>query len=438
MRHVLPGCAVVLALVTSVLVAPAGAPAMAGVAATCQGEPATVVGTPVMPELNGTDGDDVIVTGGAFSVHARAGDDLVCVTDGTFVLDAGAGDDDVHSGVGDGGTFSVDLGAGRDRFAGSAAADLVEDDVRTGTRDQRDVIRTGAGDDVVSTGRAGTRLRDVVELGSGDDELVLDGRSARRGARLSGGAGTDRMIVPRYARGADDLGRSAWLVDNRRGQEVARVGGRVVLAWRGIERFQLEGRARSYSFRGSRADEALRAGSLRSVAMGGGNDTVGPTDQPAAARLSFGPGLDRLDMVDSTCRTDLTIDLGARAYRCGSARAAVTGLERAVVVGVRGRVVGSSASESLEVSLCRGSVSTGGGRDQVLLLEPAAYLGPDLRPQCRGTARRPVVVDGGGGRDRLVGSRLGDVLLGGPGRDLARGKGGRDRCVAERERGCER
>jgi Ca2+-binding RTX toxin-like protein len=42
------------------------------------------------------------------------------------------------------------------------------------------------------------------------------------------------------------------------------------------------------------------------------------------------------------------------------------------------------------------------------------------------------------GDDKLFGSALGDVLLGGPGRDTAQGRGGKDRCDAERTKGCER
>ena len=46
--------------------------------------------------------------------------------------------------------------------------------------------------------------------------------------------------------------------------------------------------------------------------------------------------------------------------------------------------------------------------------------------------------DGGPGDDLLVGSTVDDVLIGGPGRDEARGHEGTDTCSAEHELGCER
>ena len=46
---------------------------------TCQGVPATIVGTPGGQVL-GTPGDDVIVTNGARRVDGEAGDDLICTT----------------------------------------------------------------------------------------------------------------------------------------------------------------------------------------------------------------------------------------------------------------------------------------------------------------------------------------------------------------------
>ena len=77
--------------------------ATAAAAETCQGVPATIVGTPE-GRVVGTAGDDVIVSGGAWSVKAGDGDDLVCIPPmegdllGNVVqVDAGAGDDTVVS-----------------------------------------------------------------------------------------------------------------------------------------------------------------------------------------------------------------------------------------------------------------------------------------------------------------------------------------------------
>ena len=47
-------------------------------------------------------------------------------------------------------------------------------------------------------------------------------------------------------------------------------------------------------------------------------------------------------------------------------------------------------------------------------------------------------LQGGNGDDLLTGGKRADVLIGGPGLDSASGMQGRDRCLAELERSCER
>jgi hypothetical protein len=67
-----------------------------GAANTCQDVPATIVGAPGVRLLEGTAGPDVIITGGARSVNAKAGDEIVCVT-GATMFAAGASGNDVVS-----------------------------------------------------------------------------------------------------------------------------------------------------------------------------------------------------------------------------------------------------------------------------------------------------------------------------------------------------
>lgn len=111
------------------------APATA-VGETCQGRPATIVGTG--PEVAGTPGNDVIVSGRSTVILADAGDDLICVThleDGTFVsnvqahvtVDAGPGDDVVDTTATVSRTRAM-LGTGVDRYLGGPGGDSVEAD----------------------------------------------------------------------------------------------------------------------------------------------------------------------------------------------------------------------------------------------------------------------------------------------------------------------
>ena len=70
-------------------------PAVAG--EMCQGQAATLVGSPDVMTLVGTDGDDVIVTNGSWVIYADDGNDRVCVTGNTGLVYAGFGDDVVDT-----------------------------------------------------------------------------------------------------------------------------------------------------------------------------------------------------------------------------------------------------------------------------------------------------------------------------------------------------
>jgi uncharacterized repeat protein (TIGR01451 family) len=123
---------------TSVL-APASKPS-------CQGIPATVIGSPGNDTLSGTGGPDVIVAlGGNDTIVSRAGRDLIC---------AGAGSDYVGGGSAADRAFG---GAGKDRLSGRGGQDL---------------LKGGSGNDWLFGGRGSDRLRggggaDVCRSGPG-------------------------------------------------------------------------------------------------------------------------------------------------------------------------------------------------------------------------------------------------------------------------------
>ena len=161
----------------------------------CQGQAATIVGTPDMRRLNGTAGDDVMVTGGARGVFSRGGNDTVCVTRTTRTLDAGRGDDLVTTADGAGGTYT-DLGAGDDSFSGGSRTDEV---VGGPGSDHA----TGAGDDSWYS----PDETDVADLGDGNDEARVD-EYLPPGA-LDGGNGMNTLGFP------DCCEESAtWVIDN--------------------------------------------------------------------------------------------------------------------------------------------------------------------------------------------------------------------------------
>ncbi len=147
---------------------------------TCNGIPATLVGTDGDDVLNGTDGPDVIVAGlGNDTVNGLGGNDLICGGFGDDRIDGGTGDDVLLGGPGADrmrgrdGADALFGGHGHDDLEGNAG----NDEVRGFTG--RDYVKGGLGDDQVFGGPGNDRLIG----GKGVDELF-------------GGVGTDRCRAP--------------------------------------------------------------------------------------------------------------------------------------------------------------------------------------------------------------------------------------------------
>jgi Ca2+-binding RTX toxin-like protein len=104
------GVALILALLGSILSSQAAEAASLQIW-TCDGIPATIVGTPNSETLRGTPGADVIV--------AREGDDRILAAEGDDIVCAGKGDDTVYGGNG----FDILFGAqGNDKLYAAAGA----------------------------------------------------------------------------------------------------------------------------------------------------------------------------------------------------------------------------------------------------------------------------------------------------------------------------
>lgn len=167
-------------------------PAQAATAAaeTCDGLPATVVGTPDTA-LVATPGADVVVTNGASPVDTGDGDDVVCVTaepggkGHNFDVAAGAGDDRVLVVGSEGSWVSAwaDLGPGRDEFRGGVNEDRVtaglEDTVlvdRGNSYVEVVVPRDEALPDTVGS-FSGSRRDGYVKVVAPGRRVVMDGRA---------------------------------------------------------------------------------------------------------------------------------------------------------------------------------------------------------------------------------------------------------------------
>ena len=393
-------------------------------AETCRGKTATVVGSG--HRVDGTEGDDVILTNGARSVYAKGGDDLVCVsgprTGKYYPVDVRAGDgDDVVDGTGSPkqGVYAV-LGSGVDTFLGGGAGDAVE--------------------------------LDYPDAAGGVDTV-------------DGGGGSDFVAL---ATGAGDV-----VVDNAVGRFTS--AGEVRTTWDDVERFGVDQSAGSQrmAFVGTGADESLAWSSVDDatfdVDLGGGDDHwSSPAVPTASSRLAGGRGRDSIYLASEEAGLDLDLPAGTMGVAAPTAyEVVVSDFEDADLFAPSVTVRGTGGPNDIGLTACTGVVRLGGGDDSVerqydsvfesdiRCAEALSATGGPGDDELSGTGGDDSLdggsgedvlngrsgedrLLGGGGHDRLVGKAGADLLLGGRGRDRADGGSGRDRCVAERERRCER
>lgn len=454
-----------------------GAPAHASPTITCQGKPATVVGS------TGTEGDDVMVVVPQPGVTAQAlgGNDTICIVAApeggirSVIVDAGAGDDTVvneSADVEDVGYTTI-LGAGADSYTGLDAvipdnpqASPFHETVFAGVRDLTtgsvegsldvdvDVIDTRGGDDVVHSGTTtpGATNDDTVLTGTGDDTVEWAGEQRGSGS-LDLGTGANTLAVhPGWQGTSTTVSGPA---------RAAVVDGRTVLRWAGtVSRYDITVGTRDQVFAGTGADETLilaprasqpgpaTAGGRRVIEMGGGDDELLLWSM-GDGRVDGGPGRDSYS--SNGCAV-ATVRIGGR-FDC-----VLTGdttirhsfdfddFEDLLVGGGDVSVVGSAADEKVKVVASKRIRVHGRGGDDVLNANASARLRGDAPVALHGGPGADRVVGshardrllGGGGADRLFGDSSRDEILGGPGRDKAVGQQGRDRCVAEVRRSCER
>jgi len=402
---------------------------------TCRGVPATIVGAPTVRVLIGTSGADVIVTGGALSVIAKSGDDLVCVTGRTRRVEAGAGDDVVTTGGGTTQTFTM-LGAGADRFMGGARPD----DIRPGREGDTaiDRVNTGGGSDSYDDDQAGPN-QDLVDLGRGRDFALLDFPNIS--GHLDGGAGLNTLLM---AASFDEP--ESWVVDNV--TEVATVNGEALFGWDNFRGFTFQ--AGSVEFRASDESEVVKAQQffefgpdIESLDMRGGDDQVVMIGM--LVPVDGGPGSDWVRAVgfaDERSRTPerrVAVDLVRDTLVVNSSRPGISidGVENVEVDGFGTAVLrgDSQGNELLVGQTCLARMYGLGGPD-ILAGLPPSRCGAN-KAEFFGVPRS-IIAYGNGGNDLMAGRATQDRLVGGRGADTADGRSGVDTCKAETEYRCER
>jgi Ca2+-binding RTX toxin-like protein len=192
----------------------------------------------------------------------------------------------------------------------------------------------------------------------------------------------------------------------------------------------------SVQARGTDGDDLIRIRRAEDldIALGGGFDSV------ALGHSHYGTGVVDagtgygLLLVSNRKLIDIDLEDGTMALDVRAPSYQVRGFQRVMATAYRVALTGDRQANVFEVvsTTCDSLVKGGRGDDRLLMR--AAGVPPSI-PCGRNDRTRFL---GQRGDDRLQGSVLDDVLIGGPGRDVAKGWSGSDKCRAERTKSCER
>ena len=421
-----------LALVLPLLVA---APASA-VGETCDGRPATQVGTAGNDVLIGTSGDDVMVgLDGDDLIHGLLGNDTLCGDAGSDTVVGREGNDRLFGGL-DGAVGGDVLwpGSGDDYIdAGWDPVRMEYDGIPVDTLAYSDLaLPAGTGVRVDLT--AGTTVKPA-----GTDQIVVSGVLAvlaTPGPDVLIGSPNPDVLV---GRGGVDLIQGGAGPDNL---IAATSSGSSIVIPPGDGADVVDG---------GPGDDHMDTGLGGGTARGGeGNDSI--TVRRASAMISVSGGAGE-DFIDARAVSNLVIDAGPDADVIRFSLSPSAG--HVEVDGGGGHDSGSIRPDqgafrrgsSITLDQARGLVRTDETIGAVRGLEELGIRGVELHWTYRGTdAAEHVVLRGArsldartrGGRDVVAGTSGRDVLDLGQGRDYAIGRRGRDVCIgAEEADGCE-
>lgn len=212
------------------------------------------------PTHEGTEGNDnlrVNITGlSRVVIDAKGGNDRITVfgtpePDLVVEVYAGTGNDRVRFNTDVAGL--VYLGPGNDDFS---VRSRFSSDLIVNAESGRNSIRTGSGDDMITTGDGG----DTIRSGAGDD--VIDAGSGRN--RIWAGAGNDLVL------GGDDSD----LVWSGAGDDVVDAGGGNDYAWGGSGNDLLLGRAGNDRFFGGSGNDSIFGGLGSDLLFGQSGDDI--------------------------------------------------------------------------------------------------------------------------------------------------------------------
>ena len=415
-----------VALLAAALLAPVGAATAAG--ETCQGQAATIVGTPG-GQITGTEGADVIVTNDANRVDALGGDDLVCATGERSSYDSATGTSTFVPAI---------LGAGADTFIPSERSGYtIYAGTVDGTDTEADVIRLSWTAGLVISGMPGQPNADIIDLG-GSGDVRWSGIQTAPGAvsAVSYSIGTGSLSV-RSANGDVTMDASGTVtgVDTK-------------LTWTG--RFARLGFTTSakygrFTFRGTDSIEHIEVNAPttydRDIALGSGNDLYESNSLGGkATRIKGDIGRNTL-LLDLKSHDRVRADLSRS--RVTATKAGVTDSVRIsdfnglIVAAKRAVVIGTDRTDWIRVAACRTTIKGKKGGDGLYVDYKLKSYGAEslTMPRC---SDYEATIYGGPGNDFITGMYGDDRLIGGPGNDSVWGNKGRDVCQGETIRGCEK
>lgn len=453
---------------------------------TCDGKTATIVGPGPGNVIQGTPGDDVVVTtaevanGLDGSVNTYEGNDTVCIIPGSaqipywesflgFTVSTGPGDDKViNQEPRTSSDLVVRLGLGADTYVGNDRTERVwAGEPRTYPDgpwwnmpdDAQDIIDTAGGPDHVYTGTPGAINTDVISSGVGSDEITVAGT----------GAVLDNGGVPGEGDRVNFLGhgwrQSLLTIDNRIGQATGDAG--EVLRWTNVSIFHVMAESPLRYIGADTRDTLYLDSSLNphertslpvDVSLNGGDDYFF-YDGIAPGRVDGGAGTDTfepeigapcLDVVATlnatyACTVDITRVIPGIPTPPGPAptyEVALDGFETYLSFHANrsATVVGTTGDDTIRVYAPSVDVRGLQGDDHLVsaLDDARAHLrGDQGNDRIFGSDGLDHIL-GGRGTDRMNGGPGRDHLHGGKGYDKAKGSTGRDTCRAEVVRSCER
>jgi hypothetical protein len=411
-----------VALLGAALLTPTGAATAA--AETCQGQAATIVGTPG-GEVVGTEGADVIVTNGATRVDALGGDDLVCATGGDPKF-PGSG---VYAVLGAGADTFIDSGGRRNLiYAGTIVGreDVLFPD---STDTEADVIRAGSAN--VVSGTPGQPNADIIDLAFGEV-----GWSGIQTAPSALSVGTGGILGVDSATGDVTMKASGTVT-----------GDDTALTWTGqFDRlvFTTTAERGMFTFRGTSSTEHVKVNAPttydRNIALRSGKDSYESDSLGGKATRIKGDGGRNQLLLELTSHGRVRADLSrsrvtaTKAGKEDSIR--VRGFDDLVVAAKRADVIGTNRANRVGVIACRATIQGKKGRDDLYADSRYRGLGTWITPRC---GKQKATIFGGPGNDTVTGSLGSDRLIGGPGKDVVQGRtGGFDVCQGEKVRECEK